>query len=141
MNEPDALATVTRLLDATNRHDLEGIVACFAPGYSNETPAHPPRSFVGNDQVRRNWSTILASVPDQVATIPALVVDGDQVWTEWRISGTKLDGTPHEMAGVVIFTVRSGLIEAAHFYLEPVERVTGDADTVIDRMFTAGARR
>jgi ketosteroid isomerase-like protein len=140
MNEPDALATVTRLLDATNRHDLEGIVACFAPGYTNETPAHPPRSFTGRDQVRRNWSVILSSVPDQVAAIPAAAVDGDTVWTEWRMSGTRLDGAQHEMAGVVIFTVRDDLIEAARFYLEPVERATGDADAAIDDMFLDGAR-
>ena len=135
MNEPDALATVTRLLDAANEHDLDRIVACFAPGYRNETPAHPRRGFEGSDQVRRNWSAILSSVPDQAAEIRAVTVDGDQVWTEWRMSGTRRDGAPHEMAGVVIFTVRSGLIHAARFYLEPVERETGDADEVLDRMF------
>lgn len=45
---------VARLLRATNEHDLDGVVACFAPDYSNETPVHPARSFQGREQVRRN---------------------------------------------------------------------------------------
>jgi len=57
-------AVVERLRDATNAHDLEGIVACFAAEYRNETPLHPGRGFVGNDQVRRNWRQILAAIPD-----------------------------------------------------------------------------
>src|SRR3954451_21810806 len=140
MSGSDALATVTRLLDATNAHDLEGIVGCFSPGYRNETPAHPLRGFTGAEQVRHNWSTILSSVPDLRLSLPGIAVDGDRVWTDMAMRGTRLDGTPHEMAGVVILTVREGLIEAARFFLEPVERATGDADAVIDEMFTAGAR-
>jgi ketosteroid isomerase-like protein len=143
MNESDAPATIRRLLEAINRHDLEGMVACFAPDYRNETPAHPARGFVGNDQVRRNWSAIFDGIPDQHAEIPALVVDGDRVWTEWRMGGVRRDGVPHEMAGVAIFTLgEDGLIAAAHFYLEPVERTTGDVDAAIAREFvTAEARR
>ena len=140
MNEPQALATVNRLLDAMNKHDLEGIVACFAPGYRNETPAHPPRSFTGNDQVRKNWSMILSSVPDHVVTLRAIAFAGDEVWTELRMAGTKRDGTPHEMVGVTVLTIDDGLIHAARFYLEPVERASGNADEVIDHMFRAGAR-
>jgi ketosteroid isomerase-like protein len=134
MNEPDALATVTRLLDATNEHDLDGIVRCFDPGYRNETPAHPDRSFTGSEQVRRNWSTILAGVPDLQSSLPAACVDGDEVWTEWRMSGTRRDGSTHEMAGVVVFTVHAGLIQAARFYLEPVERESGTADDSVARL-------
>ncbi len=36
-------ATVERLLQATNAHDLERLVACFADDYRNETPVHPAR--------------------------------------------------------------------------------------------------
>jgi limonene-1,2-epoxide hydrolase len=135
-NESDALATVFRLLDATNGHDVESIVACFSPGYRNETPAHPLRSFTGDDQVRRNWAAILAGIPDHRSEITATAVDGGTVWTEWRMSGTHLDGSPHEMAGVVIFTLDDDRrIAAARFYLEMVERSTGDADALLAREF------
>ena len=68
---------VESLQDATNRHDVDGIVACFAAGYRNETPAHPARSFVGRDQVRRNWVQILTAVPDLTADIIGSLVAGD----------------------------------------------------------------
>jgi ketosteroid isomerase-like protein len=134
MNEPHALATVTRLLDATNEHDLEGIVACFSPDYRNESPAHPAQSFTGSDQVRRNWTVILDGIPDLRCTIPALTVDGDQVWTEWRMTGTRRDGSTHEMAGVVVFTLPADLITASRFYLEPVEQQGGTADETVERL-------
>src|SRR4051812_27688027 len=89
--EPDPSAVVGRLRDATNAHDLDGIVACFAPDYRNETPVHPARDFVGREQVRRNWSQILAAIPDVTTEILASVSSGDTVWTEWEHRGTRAD--------------------------------------------------
>jgi ketosteroid isomerase-like protein len=60
----DARAVVRRLQAATNAHDLDALVACFAPDYLSEIPAHPARSFRGSEQVRRNWTQILAGVPE-----------------------------------------------------------------------------
>ena len=62
MDDPNAF--VDRLLQATNDHDLEALVACFADDYENETPVHPARGFRGREQVRRNWEQIFAHVPD-----------------------------------------------------------------------------
>src|SRR5258708_19304594 len=62
-------ATVERLLQATNAHDLERLVACFADDYRNETPVHPARDFQGRAQVRRNWEHIFAFVPDVRAVV------------------------------------------------------------------------
>jgi hypothetical protein len=73
--EPDAV--LRRLQDATNAHDIEAICACFAPGYRNETPVHPARSFAGSEQVRRNWTQILTSIPDLVAEVGGSAVSGD----------------------------------------------------------------
>ena len=134
--ESEAMATVDRLLEASNSRDVDGIVACFSPDYRNETPVHPKRGFVGNDQVRRNWTAILGAVPDHHAEITARVADGDIVWTEWRMGGTRPDGTRHEMVGVVIFTVGDdGLFSAARFYLEPVETDSGDVADLLAREF------
>ena len=43
----DAQDMVDRLVQATNDHDLEALVDCFAVDYVNETPAHPARGFRG----------------------------------------------------------------------------------------------
>ena len=134
-------ALVDRLLRAVNAHDLEALVACFADDYLNETPAHPQRGFRGNQQVRRNWTQILAGVPDLRASVPRVAVDGDAVWTEWDMSGTRRDGAPHAMRGVVIFQVVGDVIASARFYLEPVEETSGDADAAVGRVTGTGASR
>jgi hypothetical protein len=56
-------------------------------------------------------------------------VDGEVVWSEWEMTGTRRDGSAHLMRGVVIFGVRGGLAQWARLYLEPVD--LGD-DTVDD---------
>jgi ketosteroid isomerase-like protein len=122
-------AVVARLLAAINAHDLEAMVACFADDYVNEWPAHPQRGFRGNQQVRSNWSQIFAGVPDLRARLPRMVVDGDTVWAEWDLSGTRRDGAAHLMRGVSIFGVAEGRLAWVRFYLEPVEETSGDVDT------------
>lgn len=128
-------AVIEALVKATNDHNLDALVGCFAPGYANETPMHPLRGFTGSEQVRSNWAQILAGVPDLVAEVIGWAEESGTVWTEWAMSGTRRDGTAHQMAGVVIFTVGEGLITAGRFYLEPVETSSGDvSDAVREQM-------
>ena len=126
-------AMVERLLDATNRHDLDAIVDCFASEYRNETPAHPSRGFEGRDQVRRNWEQILSFVPDVAATVVRRVVDADTVWSEWEMRGTRRDGSAHLMRGVILFGVEEGRASWARFYLEPVDAGGGDVNDAVRR--------
>jgi limonene-1,2-epoxide hydrolase len=127
------LEVVTRLVAATNAHEIDDLVDCFATGYVNETPVHPQRGFHGRDQVRRNWTSIFAGVPDVTARVVASVAEGQTVWTEWEMSGTRRDGASHAMAGVIIFGVREDRIAWARFYLEPVEQSSGDVNTAVER--------
>jgi ketosteroid isomerase-like protein len=122
---------VERLVNATNRHDLDGLVACFAADYRNETPVHPARGFTGPQQVRRNWAQIFAAVPDVRAEVVASVMDGDSSWTEWEMTGTRPDGSPHHMRGVIVFTCGNGLISHARFYLEPVDDKRAPVDDAV----------
>ncbi|HZC69586.1 MAG TPA: nuclear transport factor 2 family protein [Jatrophihabitans sp.] len=126
-------SVIDQLIAATNAHDIDALVGCFASDYVNETPAHPPRGFHGRDQVRRNWTTIFGAVPDIAAKVIASAVEDDQAWTEWEMTGTRADGTPHAMAGVIIFRVADEQIVSARFYLEPVESATGDVTAAVHR--------
>ncbi len=135
----DSIAVVERLRDATNAHDLEGIVACFAADYRNETPLHPGRGFIGYEQVRRNWTHILAAISDVSTEIVASVAEGDTVWSEWEHRGTRADGSPHLMRGVIVFVVRDGLIATARFFLEPVDESGGGVDVAVRRQVGPGA--
>jgi len=134
-------AMVERLRVATNTHDLEALVSCFAADYRNETPAHPERGFTGRDQVRRNWDQIFAAIPDVTAEVLRCAVDGDTAWTEWEHRGTRPDGSQHLMRGVVIFGVRSGVAKWARFYLEAVQKDGDNADAAVRRHLAAGSAR
>ena len=135
MSRPeDSLAVVERLRAAIDAHDLEAMVACFADDYVNEWPAHPQRGFRGSEQVRRNWSQIFAGVPDLRARLPRVSVDGDTVWSEWDLAGTRLDGGAFLMRGVAIFRVAGDRLAAVRFYLEPVEETSGDVDANTSRL-------
>jgi hypothetical protein len=120
-----------RLVDATNAHDVDAIVGCFAVDYRNETPAHPARSFVGNDQVRRNWTQILASVPDLSAALLDWAVSERTVWSEWEHRGTRPDGSEHRLRGVIVFTVGGDVITAARLFLEPVDHADLNVDAAV----------
>jgi len=137
-NETDPSAVVQRLRAVTNAHDLDAIVACFASDYRNETPAHPARNFVGSGQVRRNWTKILAAIPDVSTEILASAVSGSTVWTEWEHRGTRRDRTEHLMRGVIVFVIAGGLIASARFFLEPVEETSGDVEAVVQRQVSTG---
>jgi ketosteroid isomerase-like protein len=123
---------VERLCSATNGHDLDGLVSCFAADYVNETPAHPARGFRGRAQVRRNWEQIFMAVPDLKATV-RWVEEGMTVWSEWEMRGTRRDGQAHLMRGVVIFGVEDGEATSARFYLEPVEQEGPGVDEAVRR--------
>jgi ketosteroid isomerase-like protein len=129
----DGAGVLARLERATNAHDVDAVVACFAPDYRNDTPAHPERSFTGRDQVRRNWEQIFTAVPDLTATVLRSAVNGGEVWSEWEHRGTRRDGSGHVMRGVVIFGLASGLLVWARFYLEPVQEGGGNVDTAVRR--------
>jgi hypothetical protein len=122
---------VQHLALATNAHDIDAIVECFATDYVNETPAHPGRGFTGREQVRVNWTQILGGVPDLEARVLDAVLSADTVWSEWEMAGTRRDGTPHRMRGVIIFVVVGSLIRSARFYLEPVVVDGDDATTFV----------
>jgi ketosteroid isomerase-like protein len=129
---------VQRLLRATNDHDLDAVVSCFAEDYDNATPVHPTRSFRGRDQVRRNWEQIFAFVPDIHAEVLRQTVDGDTAWTEWEMTGTRGDGTAHHMRGVIIFGVRDDAVQSARFYLEPVDEMAGSVDDAVHDQVVRG---
>jgi ketosteroid isomerase-like protein len=131
-------AVLRRLQDATNAHDIEAIVACFAPNYRNETPVHPARQFIGNEQVRRNWTQILTAVPDLCAEVVASAVSGEMVWSEWEHRGTRPDGTTHLMRGVIVFAVGDGLITSARFFLESVDEGDTGVDAAVARQVRPG---
>jgi ketosteroid isomerase-like protein len=141
MTSVAAESVIERLRLATNAHDLDAVVECFAETSHNETPAHPGRGFVGREQVHSNWERIFAGVPDISADVLRTSVDGDVVWSEWEMSGTRRDGVPHVMRGVIIFGIADGCASWARFYLEPVDTDDESATAGVERVLSERSGR
>jgi ketosteroid isomerase-like protein len=132
-------AIMNRLLSAMNAHDLDAFVACFAPDYESQQPAHPSRSFRGSDQVRKNWAGVFAGVPDFIAelVLSAVTVEGVEVG-EWRWHGTYTDGSPFGMQGVIVAGVQHDLIAWARLYMELVEHGGATIDEMVQETYRPG---
>jgi ketosteroid isomerase-like protein len=127
-----------RLNAAMNAHDIEAFVACFDEEYESEQPAHPDRAFQGREHVRRNWSAIFEGVPDFKSQLIEAGATGDTEWSEWRWRGTQSDGTPLDMAGVIVCGVRDGRLRRARLYVEPVEQGGAGIDAAVRSMSGEG---
>jgi ketosteroid isomerase-like protein len=127
-------ATVERIKQATNAHDLDALTDCFTSDYESAWPVHPARSFGGTEQVRRNWGQIFNSVPDVKIDVLDFVESGDDIWTEWEFAGNRLDGEPFLMRGVTIMHVRDGRATHARFFLEPVEADAEEVNAAVRRL-------
>ncbi|WP_216897815.1 nuclear transport factor 2 family protein [Nocardia alni] len=112
---------IDRLADAISTQDIEALVACFAPTFSMEWPAHPARSFNGPDQVRRNWEGLFKAYPTIQATIATRVQSGNEIWGEWEFRSEVHDGARFWQRGVIIVNLEEGLIRRSRFYMEPAE--------------------
>ena len=130
--------TIARLGAAVNRHDPQGMAACFATDYRSEQPAHPDRAFGGREQVRENWSTMFAEIPDFTADLISSAVDSDTVWAEWSWRGQRRDLAPFAFRGVTVFGVRDGRISWGRLYMEAVTGGEGDIRAAVRRMTGAG---
>ncbi|MDJ1132864.1 nuclear transport factor 2 family protein [Streptomyces iconiensis] len=118
---------VLRRMEKTmNSHDLDAFADCFTEDFRSVLPLHPERSFTGRAQMRSNWAALFAHVPDLVGTVLQSVVDGDQVWSEWEIVGTTVEGEPYLSRGVVILRPSGERIASVRFYLENAD---ADAET------------
>jgi ketosteroid isomerase-like protein len=127
----DAQDFAGRLRDVTNAHDLDGIVACFRDDYVLTAPCHPSRSFVGTQKVRRNWAGLFTAVPDLQVDVVSAAVEGDRVWSEGEMRGTRPDGVAHLMRGVMVFEVVDGRAVAMRFFVEPVDAESTTPDQAI----------
>lgn len=130
-SDPEAVAQ--RWITSLSAHDLEAAVDCFDAAYVDEAPARRGESVQGQDSVRRNLSMLLSDLPDLTANISRTVADGDDVWMEWSMRGTRRDGTLLEFVGVNIFQVKDGRFRSGRIYTEIV-RDAGGIDAQINRM-------
>lgn len=112
---------------AISRHDPDAVARCFAEDYADEAPARRGEVVRGRDEVRANFARMFTSMPDVRATIVRLAERGDEAWVEWRLSGTRDDGSTMDFAGVNIFGVADGVFRWGRIYTELARNAGGIA--------------
>ena len=125
---------IDRLASALNSGDVDGAAALFAADYRSSQPAHPGRTFTGREQMRANWTAMLAGIPDFRAELLRSVDDGKITWSEWHWTGTRTDGQPFEVRGVTLLEIVEDVIVAGWLYLEDVERELIGIDQTIETL-------
>lgn len=123
-----------QLVAATNAHDVDRLVECFADDYVLSDPVHPARSFTGSAQVRQNWTTMFTAVPDVRLSVQNHVVTDAGFWLEASQVGNRRDGLRLEMRTVFIAAIAGGRVTSAHMYAAPVELGGPDINAVFAAM-------
>jgi ketosteroid isomerase-like protein len=123
----------SRLLDALNAHDVDAFASLLAEDYRSDHPLHPARAFTGRAQARENWSAMFRGVPDLQVEQVATVDEGERLWLELRIHGTRVDGGRLDLRGVIVSEIRDGVIAAARLYVDEVEEAGGDIGQTVAR--------
>jgi ketosteroid isomerase-like protein len=112
---------VERLFGALNGRDLDTVSLCFGPDFTSEWPTHPGRNFDGPEKVRQNWEMIFKMSPELRIEVTDAAEVGDDVWCECHYT----EAAGQDLKGIIIVTVRDGLIRHSRFFMEPID--TADA--------------
>jgi limonene-1,2-epoxide hydrolase len=118
---------------AISDHDPDAVARCFAEDYEDEAPARRGEVVRGRDEVRANFVRMFSSMPDVNAAIIRLAERENELWIEWRMSGTREDGTLMEFVGVNIFGVVNGIFRWGRIYTE-LARSAGGIEAQLARM-------
>jgi taurine dehydrogenase small subunit len=99
--------------DAFNRHDIEGVMKCFADDcvfYTVGGPKAYGSKVEGTEAIARAFTAVWTAMPDAHWDHHSHFVHGDRAVSEWTFSGTNADGSRIEAQGADLFTVRDGKI-------------------------------
>jgi hypothetical protein len=110
-----------RMIQATNRHNLDTMVAYFASDVRSEQPFHPERNFTGQAGVRKNWSFFFNTVPDMQVDILNEIAGEDTVWAELHYHGIQTDGMKFSVGGVTIMGIQANQISWVKLYIETLQ--------------------
>ncbi|MEM7506565.1 MAG: nuclear transport factor 2 family protein [Pseudomonadota bacterium] len=106
-------ADLSATFDAFNRHDIDGVMVCFADDCVFYTVAGPEvygAKVEGAAAIADAFSGVWAAMPDAHWEHHSHFVHGDRAVSEWIFSGTAADGSRVEAEGADLFTLRDGQI-------------------------------
>lgn len=99
--------------DAFNRHDVDGVMKCFADDcvfYTVGGPEVYGAKIEGAKAISDAFSAVWAGMKDAHWDHHSHFVQGDRAVSEWTFSGTDANGMRVEAQGADLFTLRDGKI-------------------------------
>ncbi len=99
--------------DAFNRHDIDGVMRCFADDcvfYTVGGPEVYGNRIEGSAAIAKAFSGVWAAMTDAHWDHHSHFVHGNRAVSEWTFSGTSADGSRVEAQGADLFTLRDGKI-------------------------------
>ena len=114
MDSDDLKRLLIEHTDAWNSHDVDGLMSLFADDCvfdASGGPEYHGRRFSGRDQVRSAFADVFRSMPDaNWGDAHHFVLSDDVGVSEWRLTGTQLDGSRIDVLGCDFLTVRDDKI-------------------------------
>ena len=107
-DDRDVDGFVAEFWRAWNSHDVETCVALFTDDgvFEPSTGAAPwGARYQGTVELRRGIETMFAATPDVHWDPRGHFACGDRLETEWRMHGTRNDGTRLDVLGIDIITL------------------------------------
>jgi steroid delta-isomerase-like uncharacterized protein len=110
---------IQRYFDAFNRHDIEGVMACF-----HDDPVivdAEGRRCAGRGEVRRSYETSFALFPDGRCDLRSCTGNDGRGMAESLFRGTRpREGKVVEAIGAEVLEIRDGKIKEIRDYHRPV---------------------
>ncbi len=114
MNNDELVRLLVEHTAAWNSHDIERLMSLFADDCVFEASGGPEacgRRYSGRDQLRAAFTDVFDSMPDaNWGDGRHFVVADDYCVSEWRLTGTLLDGARVDVLGCDFLTVRGNEI-------------------------------
>ncbi|MGH7985873.1 MAG: nuclear transport factor 2 family protein [Candidatus Binataceae bacterium] len=109
---------IKRYFDAFNRHDVEGVVACF----HDEAVLVGPngKRLVGIAEVRRSYETEFALFPDAHCDLRVCTGNSGRGVAESYFTGTRSEQRRVEAIGAEVMEMVDGKIKEIRDYHQPV---------------------
>lgn len=116
-------AMLDRFVAAWNRHDLDGLMACFTEDcvfWSSAGPHPEGGVFEGYDAVAAASRALFDAFPDAAWTENQATVFGDRALWEWIFVGTGRNGEPVRVRGVDVLELAGDRIRRKNSFRKSV---------------------
>ena len=113
MSEKLTAEDLAATFDAFNRHDVDGVMRCFADDcifYTVGGQEVYGAKVEGAAAIAKAFAGVWAAMPDAHWDHHSHFVHGDRAVSEWTFSGTNGEGKRVEAQGADLFTLRDGKI-------------------------------